>query len=173
MTKTFQDRTDSKLRFANLLLNELLTSGHLGSGDDYEISYEESCLYHIIGAKDAFLQELNLAYNLNLSLKLVSERNIQNKLKDRSGNYESFNVLKNLEDDSESWLAMIIEYRNHGTHRDRIPRSIYVKMNISRESSFNFPPIADGKPLDQNIPDYLKSSIENMRDLIQELRELI
>lgn len=47
-------RTDAKLRFAEVHLKELLALPRL-SGDDFDRAHQESYLYHLIGAKDAFL----------------------------------------------------------------------------------------------------------------------
>jgi hypothetical protein len=56
-----QDRTDAKLRYAKLHLEELQAVKRL-NGDDLERSHEEAFLYHLFGARDALLSEINLYY---------------------------------------------------------------------------------------------------------------
>ena len=77
MVSPFQSRTDSKLRFARVHLEEITSRHELGSGDDFERAHEESFLFHLVGAKDSFLQELNAAYRLELPIKQVKETNLQ------------------------------------------------------------------------------------------------
>ena len=171
MTSSFEDRTESKLRFAELHLKELIDSDSRGSGDDFEIAHEESCLFHIVGAKDAFLQELNNAYNLELAPRDVIEANIKKALEKKKIVSKSFNKLNELMQDDTSWLYKIIEYRNIGTHRYRIPREFFI--GKIRKVSFIDPLVIKGGPLNQDIPQYLKSSIEKMRKPIKQLRPLI
>ena len=93
MTNLIEERADSKLRFADLHLDEILESDSRGTGDDFEISHEESCLFHIVGAKDAFLQEINESYDLGVELCNVKEGSIRKALKARSLNCEAFTRL--------------------------------------------------------------------------------
>lgn len=53
-----QERTDAKLRYAALHLDEL-KSKDTGGGDDFARAHQESFLFHLIGAKESFLLELN------------------------------------------------------------------------------------------------------------------
>lgn len=55
-----KERTNAKLRYARIHLNELRLYQRKGSGDDFERSHQESFFFHLFGALDAFLQELNL-----------------------------------------------------------------------------------------------------------------
>ena len=58
-----QERSNAKLRYAAVHLDELKSIEQLG-GDDYDRAHQESFLYHLMGAKDAFLIELNTYYSV-------------------------------------------------------------------------------------------------------------
>ena len=173
MTSSFEDRTESKLRFAELHLKEIIDSDSRGSGDDFEISHEESCLFHIIGAKDSFLQEINDFHNLGIDIGDVKEKTIKKYLKKKSLKCKAFDKLKTLRDNPKSWYYIVINYRNVGTHRYRIPRVFKQVINGPRTVSYKNPPVAKSSPLNQDIPDYLEKSIKKMRKLLQKLRPLI
>ena len=63
----FISRTEQKLRFARIHIDELRTHTTRNTGDDFERSHHESFLFHLYGASDAFLQELNIYYSCGLS----------------------------------------------------------------------------------------------------------
>ena len=73
-------RTNAKLRYARVHLEELRSHQRKGSGDDFERSHQESFLFHLLGARDAFLQELNLYYNCGLELRKVRTSSLTQKL---------------------------------------------------------------------------------------------
>jgi len=53
--KNVQERTNAKLRYARLHLEELRSYRRKGSGDDFERSHQEAFLFHLFGTRDAFL----------------------------------------------------------------------------------------------------------------------
>ena len=75
-----KERTNAKLRYARVHLEELRSHQRKGSGDDFERSHQESFLFHLLGARDAFLQELNLYYNCGLELHKVRTSSLNQKL---------------------------------------------------------------------------------------------
>ena len=77
-------RTDSKLRFAKVHLTELEECPTKGHGHDFERAHQESFLFHLLGVRDAFLQELNIYYECGLSLNQENKSRLQDKL-DRKG----------------------------------------------------------------------------------------
>jgi hypothetical protein len=51
-----KERTEAKIEYAKLMLDELCQRSHsAGRGDPFERTHEDAVLYHVIGAKDAFL----------------------------------------------------------------------------------------------------------------------
>ena len=60
--KPLRVRVDSKLRFAEIHLEELreLEAKTPLGGSDFDRAHQESFLFHLFSAKDAFLIELNI-----------------------------------------------------------------------------------------------------------------
>jgi len=116
------DRTDSKIRYALVHLNELKTYQNRGSGDDFERSHHESYLFHLYGVRDAFLQEINLYYDIKLSLKKVTMSNLSNQLKKDRKVCPELEKINKLEGNQNSWLGITKEMRHHLTHRYHINR---------------------------------------------------
>src|SRR5688572_27131540 len=102
--KSLQERTESKLRFAAILLEELQKIGHPG-GSDFDRAHEESFLYHLLGAKDAFLQELNVYYGCNLETKRVRSEALAQAFERRKLNSQELDELAKLERPGDgNWL---------------------------------------------------------------------
>jgi hypothetical protein len=118
--KSLQERTESKLRFAAVHLEELQRTGHPG-GSDFEWAHQESFLYQLLGAKDAFLQELNAYYGYDLETKEVTFRALEQSLKRRKLNSPELDELAKLAADG-NWLYSAKNMRDHATHVAGNPR---------------------------------------------------
>jgi len=116
-----QSRTDAKLRYAALHLEEVRIHVRKGSGDDFERSHQEAFLYQLVGARDAFLQELNLYYLCGLALHEVRLGTIRKCLRTRGTISPELESLSKLENDLGSWLNLAKEMRDHSTHRRSVP----------------------------------------------------
>jgi len=168
MASEFQHRTDSKLRFARIHLDEITSRYELGSGDDFERAHEESFLFHLVGAKDSFLQELNAVYKLELPIKQVKETKLQGALGKKTLNCPALKKIVELEKDKTGWLALAIELRDHGTHRSHIPRHFY------RGGEYNgkvfFTNLVTGQQMEADISEFFGKCLKNMAELLQQLR---
>ena len=118
-------RTDQKLRFARIHVDELRTNPSRNSGDDFERSHHEAFLSQFYGATDAFLQELNIHYSAHLPVDKVSRRTIEEKLRKMSVPSKELVELARLEADAEGYLGIAKELRHHATHRGGIPMQHY------------------------------------------------
>jgi hypothetical protein len=49
----YQERTDAKLRYATVHLDELKARSEPWNGDDWERAHYESFFFHLFGARDA------------------------------------------------------------------------------------------------------------------------
>ena len=117
-------RTDEKLSYARVHLVELLNyPGRRGDG--YEHAHQESFLFHFLGARDAFLAELNLYYKAGLASDGVSMGKIRNALKRRGVQCSELKELYELEQDSNSWLAHAKEFRDHSMHVHGVSRTYH------------------------------------------------
>lgn len=167
MVNQFQPRTDSKLRFARIHLEEITSRHELGSGDDFERAHEESFLFHLIGAKDSFLQEVNAVYKL-LPIKQVREATLQKKLEEKALESPALTRIVALKNEKTSWLALAIELRDHGTHRSNIPRHFY--RGGEYNSKVFFTNLLTGQEMETDIPGFLRQCLNNMAELLQQLR---
>lgn len=122
--KSTQSRTDAKLRYAAVHLEELQTT-HIG-GNDFDIAHQESFLFQLLGVIDAFLQEINVYYQCGLSLKEVRRVTLKKKLKELGRNCPEFDEIRSLEQSEASWLGIAKEMRDHSTHRHHVPRSYHL-----------------------------------------------
>ncbi len=165
----FADRTDQKLEFARYYLGERLKLGSTGTFP--ERAHEETVLFHVVGAKDSFLQEINHAYGLGMSLRDVNEKGLANALRAAGKRCEALEEIKCLLDEVNSWLCTAIELRNCGTHRANIPRRFY--RGGSKEGSVEFVDPRTKNPVSMTIQDFLADCFERMRSLISELRKTL
>lgn len=168
MVSQFQARTGSKLRFARIHLEEITSRHEIGSGDDFERAHEESFLFHLIGAKDSFLQEVNAAYKLELPIKQVKETNLQKALKEKTISSPALTTIVELEKEKNSWLALAIELRHQGTHRSNIPRHFYKGGEYNGKVFFTN--LLTAQQMETDIPEFLRQSLNNMAELLQQLR---
>ena len=180
MVSPFPARTDAKLEYARIHLEEITSRQEVGSGDAFERAHEESSLFHLIGAKDSFLQEINAAYQLGLNMWDVKEESLESELKTRRRKSNELKEIIKLEErrrkreNRKSWLAIAIELRNHGTHRSNIPRLFHA--HIFKEKGYEykdkvfFTNLLTGQPIETDIPEFLKQCLNNMENLLQELR---
>lgn len=120
-----QARTDAKLRFAEVHLNELLALPAL-SGGDFDRAHQESYLYHLLGAKDAFLLELNAYYQSGLPTTNLTGGKLRDALQRTGRQSPELKELYELENDTNSWLSHAKEMRDHSTHVSGVPRKFHL-----------------------------------------------
>jgi hypothetical protein len=80
--KSLQARTDAKLRYAKIHLDELAALP-IRNGDDFDRAHQESFLFHLFGVRDAFLAELNHYYRCGLPQHDLTVGKLRNVLKAR------------------------------------------------------------------------------------------
>lgn len=163
-----QDRTRAKLRFARLHLDELRLHHRKGSGDDFERSHIESFLFHFFGARDAFLQELNLYYDCGLELHEVSVRRLNDCFKKKGVNCTELEELSALEAEQGSWLHNAKEMRDHSTHRHSVPRVFHVGGPEGGEVHLKHP--KTGESLKEDFVITFEEWCEKMEKLLDKLR---
>ena len=168
MVSPFLSRTDAKLKYAEINLQETISRPERGSANGFERAHEESCLFHIVGAKDAFLQEINEAYKLDVLIERVNEDTLCRALKERGAVSPALTEIRNLKSDKTSWLAIAIELRNHGTHRSNIPRIFYE--GGDQKGKVVFRNLLTGTEMKETIPEFLTTCLANMGALLQKLR---
>ncbi|MEN6368650.1 MAG: hypothetical protein ABFD77_03005 [Thermotogota bacterium] len=118
-----RERTDSKLRYAAVHLEELRAMQRRGS--DPERAHQESYLFHLLGVPDALLQEMNAQYALGLTQRRVSVSSIATELHAAGRTSGALTHMLAVERDPKSWLNCAKDMRNHVTHRASVPRHFY------------------------------------------------
>ena len=119
-------RTDQKLRFARIHVDELRGHPSRNTGDDFERSHHESFLFHLYGAVDAFLQELNLYCNCGLALEKVSREALKKTLEKQGRISKILSELAAGEAVSGSALATAKQFRHYAMHRGGLPMQHYM-----------------------------------------------
>lgn len=114
------ERTNAKLRYAAIHLGELRNMKE--RGNDAERAHQESFLFQLYGVRDAFLQELNIKLDCGISIEKVNFSCLKKEIKKMEINSTSWEELKEIETDENSWLSCLSEMRHHSTHRHSIPR---------------------------------------------------
>ena len=125
LTKPLQERTDAKLRYARVHLDELKTQGP-PSGDDFDRAHQESFLFHLLGTRDAFLAELNHYYQAGLVPDTLSPGQIRNALREQGITSSELRTLYELEQDESSWYCKAKDMRDHSTHVQGVPRAYFL-----------------------------------------------
>ena len=78
-------RADEKIKYGEIHLNELKNKirekSAITTGDPWENAHIESCMYHLAGAVEAILHEINIGYSLNLRLQNVTWDKVEKILK--------------------------------------------------------------------------------------------
>ena len=174
MTSQFHHRTEQKIRYAQIHLEELSTYPNATSNDEWENAHQESCFFHLAGAVEALLHEINDGYSLGLGLTKVTWKTVSDKLRQSNQSSPALDHLTQLRKDPTSWLALLFEWRNHGAHRLRIGK--VVSLSTSRLIDNQFKDPRSGKPADVysglGCLDVLKHLVKDVRDLIDYSREL-
>ena len=167
--KNLEDRTDAKLRFAKLHLDEL-KSGPRG-GCDFERAHQESFLFHFVGVLDAFYQEINKVQELGFGVEKVRINSMEERLEKQSEESQALIEIRGLLNDKTSWLARAKEVRDQPTHRGANPRIFHV--GGEQDGTIQLKQFADDKE-GLGKMDYLDlyaEWLQQMKALVLDLRE--
>lgn len=121
----FVERTSQKLRFSKVILDELAEHPSHNSGDDFERCHLEAFLFHLHGAVDAFMQELNIYYGCGLRVDKVSRRKLRESLANQDAVSVELAELEALEREQEHFLGLTKDIRHFVTHRGGLPMKHY------------------------------------------------
>jgi hypothetical protein len=129
---------------------------------NWELEIEE-LLFHLIGAMDCLLLRINERLKLGLEVRKVTAINVCKnlRLKKRNDLIKELWDLVNPHNPVHSWLKILTDLRNTGTHRSIINVSF-----AGGDTRITF--IEDPKS-DLEIIPYLDDRIQRMRDLIDNI----
>ncbi len=164
-----RERVDSKLRYAYVMQADLRGMPRRGSDD--ERAHQEAFLFHLLGTRDALLQEMNVFYGLGLDRKSVSIGSIRDGLAAAGKSSGALTKLVAIESDSSSWLNCAKDMRNHATHRANVGRHFYQGGPKSGQASLR--DTRTGKEIDKDYVDLHDDWLNKMGKLVTDLRTLM
>ncbi len=166
-------RTNQKLDYASLLLAEICASEHATTNDAWENAHQESCFFHLAGAVDAVLHEINGAYSLELGLRDVTWGKIGRQLGKAGEHSPAFDLLVKTKRQRGQWLDLLYEWRNHGAHRARVSKIVYASMNSVVDNQFKDPRTGQVPSVFAGMGclEVLQALEKNVRDLVALCRE--
>lgn len=165
--QAFQARTDAKLRYAKVHLDELAALPTLGGGD-FDRAHQESFLFHLYGTRDAFLIELNHYYGLGLSIESISQGKLRQALNLREIQSPELSELFALEQDDTSWYRQTKDMRDHSAHVQGVPRAFF--MGGEEDNMVKLKNPRTGMLTDGHFIVEFQEWLEQMRVLIVKLR---
>jgi hypothetical protein len=167
--KLLEDRIEFKFYAAEKhlqILSDLQAKGKTPNNSDGRIEWEleiEELLFHLIGTMDCLLIRINERLKLGLEIRKVTAINVCKKLrlKKRNDLIKELWDLVNPNNPVRSWLKILTDLRNTGTHRSIINVSF-----AGGDTGITF--IEDPKSDFEIIP-YLDDRIQRMRELIDNI----
>ena len=123
-------RTDQKLRYALVHVDELHAYINQGANDDWENAHEESCLFHLVGAVESTFSEMNDVYGLGLAEHEIGFRKLKECAATNPDLQKTFKVYTDARD---GWLGLVYEIRNVMAHRRHHGK--LVQMGVARTAS--------------------------------------
>lgn len=163
-------RTDQKLSYARLTLAELDGHPSLGSNDEWENAHQEAVFYHLVGAVEGLLHEITDGYELGLAKEEVKWGKVESALSASGLVSQAFSELKRIRAKRDSWLAQLYRWRNHGTHRDRVSKIVYLSASegARQDNVFKDPCTGDAQTIYPGL-----GCLDVLRALTEETDELI
>lgn len=165
--EALKSRTDAKLRYAKVHLDELKAQP-TGRGHDFERAHQEAFLAQLFGAYAALFQELNVDLRFCLPVESVALGKIRETLKSQGRTSPKLVELYRLENDPSSWLAQAKAMRDHISHVSGIPLVFYAGGTNDGLTSFRHPKSLAELPGD--AIDVLASWLAEMEILVQRIR---
>jgi hypothetical protein len=148
------------------LLSDMQARGETPNNSDGRLNWEieiDDILFHLIGAMDCLLVRINERLNLRLEIRKVTAINICKKLrlKKRNDLIKELWDLVNPHNPVHSWLKVLTDLRDTGTHRSII--------NVSFAGGNMHITFIEDPDSDLEIIPYLDDRIQRMRDLIDNI----
>jgi hypothetical protein len=161
------ERTDAKLRYAEAILRDLRQRAGQ-DGDDFQRAREEAFLFHLHGARDAFLHEVNEHHGCGLAPNEVKLWSLEKALRARGRTSQQLTEIGRLESQPTHALHRLKEWRDASTHRGGVPRAFFVGGPEDGQRRFQDP--TTGKPTGQHLLDDFETMLADMRVAISRFR---
>lgn len=164
------------------ILKELQSKGETPNNFEARVKWEieiENLVSHLIGARDALLFRINDKFGLGLKIRDVYLKNVNHKLT-QIGRPDILKQLNDLLDPkiypNGSWLSILTEIRNTGTHRSiinvRFEHELKEDLSAGNGSSSSMRICFKEDPDSSlEIIPYLEDRIQKMKQLIQDIMQ--
>jgi hypothetical protein len=161
------NRTHDKLRFARAVLDDLKERpGNLA--DDFQRARQEAFLFHLFGAGDAFLHEVNEHYRCGLAPDKVTLRELEAKLQSNGLSSPQLAEIRKMEKDKALTLGRLKEWRDNSTHRSGVPINYNFGGKLHGKLDFHDP--ATGNPTGRHVTDDFEVMLAEVTALIDRWR---
>jgi len=161
-----RERTDAKLRYAGVHLDELQMIRRGGS--DFDAAHEESFMFHLFGVRDALLQEINIFHSCGLPIDKITLQRLQKALSDANTSSPALDALSALEKDPNSWLKSLGEMRHHSTHRRNVPRLYH--LGGENDGKVFLTDTGRGDIIEEDFVTLFDKWFRKMKKLVEDLR---
>ena len=162
-----RSRSDEKLKYAQIHLDLLRERGG-NAGADFDRAVEESILFHLLGAKEAFLVEINTYYNCGVPNEAVTPGTLRKVFLARGVTCPELAELYELENEPDSWFAHAKQMRDHSTHVAGVPRAFLMGGKYDGKVFFRNP--NTGAYVEVHVPEALAEWVGSMSALLEKLR---
>lgn len=166
--RSLQARTDAKIRYAEIHLEELEALGH-PDGSEFDRAHQEAFLLHLLGTRDAFVAELNAYYGANLPVDGLSPGKLRDALAKDGKRSNELAELFTLERNDASWFSIAKSMRDHTNHVGGVARAYYLGGPDHRKVKLRHP--KTGVTIEEHFLDTFKGWVRNMRALVNRLRQ--
>lgn len=160
-------RAHAKLLYAKIHLDELRARGTNG-GTDFDRAFQESFLFHLLGAIDAFVIELAAYYSGGLAGPGLTRGSLRDALKKRGIVSAELAELYTLENSEDTWLFHAKAMRDHSTHVSGVPRAYHMGGPNDGKVFLRNPNTGDH--VESDVLDAFADWLENMTALLDKLR---
>jgi len=166
-TKSLQERTEAKLRYARVHLDEL-RSMDSADGSDFDRAHQESFLFHLYGARDALLAELNHYYGTSLFSDDLSPGRLREALEKQGVKSPELRALRELEESEASWFRQMTDMSHHSNHIEGVPRAYFLGGENHRKVKLRNP--RTGRLTERHFIEEFDDWLTQMTNFVRSLR---
>jgi len=165
-----RERTEAKAKYAAVHLAELRTfrAVERAQGTNWERAHQESFLYHLLGVRDALLQEINLFHACGIQMDQVRKQDLSARLASQGKTAPGLDIVTALEDDPKSWLSMAGRLRHFSTHQKNVPQQYFV--GGDRHDSIFLKDPLDGALIEKDYGELFSDWLRRMNELVVDVR---
>jgi len=165
-----RERTDAKLQYAAVHLDELQQRRRLAraDGSPWERAHQESFLFHLLGTRDALLQEINIFHSCGLPMKQVAIGSISQRLVRSGVVSKALRTLMRMEGLRSSWLSVAKRLRHRSTHQKGIPHQFV--MDSKRDDPVYLRDPGTGELIEVDFIELFAQWHEKATKLVENLR---